>query len=185
MFSDLIANVASAISNQPTVIDFEHDAEQRFDEWFLTFRARLRGLPDNLRKLLERDDDQVQIQSLIYAGASGRPKIVKDDLEAAIDLIEWNQKNKLQLFAEVEFSADERLERLMHMFIDRGGGTLKQLYGYLGSKRISAEAVHRKLRSFVALGFCALSRDLDGGDSGPLEIFPPDPATNSQGNQTI
>jgi Primase C terminal 2 (PriCT-2)/Protein of unknown function (DUF3987) len=184
MFCSEIDKVASQFSNQPTTIDFDADAGKFFDEWFKKYRARLRGMHDNLRKLLERDDDQVQIQSLIYAVADGRAAITKDDLEPAIALIEWNQKNKLQLFAEVEFTNDERLERLIQRFVDLGGGTLKQLYKYLGSKRVSAEAVHRKLRSFVALGFCTLSRQLDG-EAGPLEIFPPDPDANSQGSQQI
>jgi Primase C terminal 2 (PriCT-2)/Protein of unknown function (DUF3987) len=185
MFDERVSRVAAQMPNQLAVVEFTSDAAKFYEEWFFKHRARLRGLPDNLRKLLERNEDQVQIQSLIYAVADARRESTKDDLEAAIALVEWNQQNKLQLFAEVEFSADERLERLIHRFIDHGGGTLKQLYGYLGSKRMSAEAVHRKLRSFVALGFCTLSRDLDEGGAGPLEIFPPDPTINSQGSQTI
>lgn len=178
LFNDQIAKVANP--GQLTTLEFSPEAEKCFDEWFYKFRARLRGMPDNLRKLLERNEDQVQIQSVIYATSDGRSVIEKDDVEPAIKVIEWNQENKLRLFAEVEFSADERLERLMHAFIDRGGGTLGQMYKYLGSKRISAEAVHKKLRSFVALGFCTLSRQLD--ESGPpLEIFPPDDADDSQG----
>jgi hypothetical protein len=171
MFSDQINKVAGNVSNQLAVVEFAPGAEKTYNDWFYKFRARLRGMPENLRKLLERNEDQAQIMALIYATADGRRLIENEDIESAISLVEWNQENKFRLFAEVEFSAEERLERLLHIFIDRGGGKLKELYNYLGSKRISAEAVHRKLRSFSALGFCELSRKLEE-PGPPLEIWP-------------
>ena len=53
---------------------------------------------------MERDDDQVQIQAIIYAAADGRRVAGADDVKAAIALIEWSGTNKLQLFGEVEFN---------------------------------------------------------------------------------
>jgi hypothetical protein len=157
----------------PARLDFEFEARERFLEWFSSYRRRLRSLPDNLRKLLEREDDQVQIQAIIYAGADGRRVVSVQDMEAAIALIEWSGSNKLQLFGEVEFNQDQRLERLMRAFVDRGGGTLKELYRYLGSLA-NAEAVHRKLRAMAELSICILSRPLDQPSKEPLRLYPLD-----------
>jgi hypothetical protein len=172
-FSANIEKTLTHISNQPATVEFDEEAREYFKDWFIQFRARLRCLPDNLRKLFERDDDQVRIQAMMYAVAEGRRVAVKVEVEAAIELIEWSGKNKLKLFAEVEFNEDQRLERLMRRFLDRGGGNLKQLYSYLGSKTGSAEAVHRKLKAFAALGICALSRGIDQPSRDPLYIRPP------------
>jgi hypothetical protein len=172
-FKRLFGEKLDIVLKQPAPIEFELPARDRFKEWFYRHRRRLRSLPDNLRKLMEREDDQVQIQAIIYAAADGRRVATVDDVDAAIALIEWSGTNKLQLFGEVEFNADQRLERRMQAFIDRGGGTLTALYRDLGNLG-NREAVHRKLRAFVALGSCTLSRPLDQPSREPLVIFPPD-----------
>lgn len=122
---------------------------------------------------MERDDDQVRIHALIYAVADGRRAIGVEDLQAAAALIEWSGENKLRLFAEVEFSGDQRLERRIQSFIDRGAGTMTELYRDLGTLG-NREAVHRKLRAFVALGGCTLSLPLDQPSREPLRIIPAD-----------
>jgi len=172
-FARLFGETLDKVLKQPGPIEFEMEAREHFDAWFHRHRRRLRSLPDNLRKLLEREDDQVQIQAIIYAAADGRRVADVDDVAAAIALIEWSGANKLQLFGEVEFNQDQRLERRMEAFIDRGGGTLKALYRDLGNLG-NREAVHRKLRAFVALGSCTLSRPLDQPSREPLLIVPPD-----------
>jgi hypothetical protein len=171
-FKEQITKAVNSCLDTPAKFLFCDSVEKRFDEWFQTFRIWLRALPDPLRKLFSRNEDHVQIQTMIYATADGRCSATLDDLEAAIAFVEWNQKNKLMLFADVEFSEDQRLERLMRAFVDHNGGTLKQLYAYLGSKGGSAEAVHRKLKSFAALGLCTLSRSLDDRSREPLIIRP-------------
>lgn len=157
----------------PGPIEFDADAREEFDEWFIVHRRRLRSLPDNLRKLMEREDDQVQIQAIVYAAADGRRCAGIDDVKAAIALVEWSGTNKLQLFGEVEFNQDQRLERRMQAFIDRGAGPITKLYRDLGNLG-NREAVYRKLRAMVALGGCTLSRALDEPSRAPLIIFPPD-----------
>jgi hypothetical protein len=170
-FARLFGEKLNQVITSPAPFDFEFEARVHFDEWFFRHRKRLRSLPDNLRKLLEREDDQVQIQAIIYAAADGRRVVSLRDMEASIALIEWSGDNKLQLFGEVEFNQDQRLERLMHAWIDRGGGTLTELYRYLGSLG-NAEGVHRKLKAMAALGICMLSRPLDQPSREPLRIYP-------------
>jgi hypothetical protein len=162
-----------AVLRQPAPIVFDVEARERFHEWFLHHRGHLRSLPDNLRKLLEREDDQVRIQATIYAAADGRRVAGIDDVEAAAALIEWSGQNKLQLFGEVEFNTDQRLERRMLAWVDRGGGTLGELYRDLGNLG-QAEPVHRKLRSLAAIGRIFLSRAIDQPSREPLRIISPD-----------
>jgi hypothetical protein len=171
-FARLFGENLDKVLKQPCQIEFTIDARERFVEWFHGHRRRLRSLDENLRKLLEREDDQVQIQAIIYAAADGRNIAGVEDVEAAISLIEWSGANKIKLFGEVEYNGDQRLERRMQVFIDRGGGQLKALYRDLGNLG-NREAVHRKLRAFVALGSCTLSRPLDQPSREPLEIIPP------------
>jgi hypothetical protein len=170
-FARLFSEKLNQVITSPAAFEFELEARAHFVEWFLKHRKRLRSLPDNLRKLLEREDDQVQIQALIYAAADGRRVIEVRDVEAAIALIEWSGTNKLQLFGEVELNQDQRLERLMQAWVNRGGGSLTELRRYLGGVGTS-EAVHKKLRAMVALGHCIPSRPLEQPSKEPLRIYP-------------
>jgi hypothetical protein len=154
-------------------LTFEPQADSWLDTWFADFRKRMRSLPDNLRKLMGRDDDQVQIQALIYAAADGRRVISLDDAKAAAALIEWNRGNKIRLFGEVEFSREERLERRLIHWIGQGAGSTTDLYRYLG-RLGRREPVYRTLKVLIAEGSCTTSRALDQQSHEPLIIFPPE-----------
>jgi Protein of unknown function (DUF3987) len=172
LFAD---NLAKAITAPPAAISIDTEAHEWLRDWFLKSRRTLRSLADNLRKLIERDDDQLRIQSLIYAVAAGRRTINLDDVQAAAELVEWSRRNKMRLFSEIEFSAEQRLERRILKFIDRGGGTMTELYRYLGRDG-ARETVYRKLKIFVAEGSVRVNRPLDQTSREPLRLYRPDPA---------
>jgi hypothetical protein len=157
---------------EPNAMEFELRAREHRNEWFFEHRRRLRSLPDNLRKLLHRADDQVNIQAMMYAMDDGQRVIELDHTRSAIALIDWSNANKLRLFGEVELTQDQRLEQRMQAFIDRGAGTIVELYRYLG-RLGTREAVYRKLKAFVPQGICRLSRPLDQPSRELLRIYPP------------
>jgi hypothetical protein len=171
-FARLFAGKMGEVLREPGAILFEQMAEEWFDQWFLDYRKRLRSLPDNLRKLMERDDDQVKIQALIYAVADGRRVASVDDFKPAAALVEWSRENKLRLFGEVELSADQRLERRILTWIARGGGAMTELYRFLGRDG-TKEAIYRKLKPLVAMGEVMASRPLDQPSREPLYLYPP------------
>jgi hypothetical protein len=171
-FAWLFEGKLSEVLRQPGAVTFEPKAEEWFEQWFHDYRKRLRSLPDNLRKLMERDDDQLKIQALIYAVADGRRTANLDDFRAAAALVEWSRENKLRLFGEVELNADQRLERRMLKWIERGGGTMRELYRFLGRDG-TREAVYRKLKPLVAMGEVIASRPLDQPSREALHLYPP------------
>jgi hypothetical protein len=172
-FAELFKGNLAKASTPSGEIAMDAEAHEWLKQWFLKCRLTLRGLRDNLRKLMERDDDQARIQALIYAVADGRQVISLDDVTAAAALIEWSRKNKMRLLGEVEFNADQRLERRILAWIERGAGTMIELYRYLGRDG-TREAVHRKLKVLAIEGSVTLSRPLDQPSREPLRLYPPE-----------
>jgi hypothetical protein len=170
-FAQTFDGLLAEVIRVGAALEFEPDADVWLDNWFADFRKWMHSLPDNLRKLMGRDDDQVQIQALIYAAADGRSEISLEHVKAAAALIEWNRGNKMRLFGEVEYHKDQRVERLIIGWVQRGGGTRKQLWAYLGG-RATADVVNRKLQALAAVGVLTLSKRLDDQTGGPLLILP-------------
>jgi Protein of unknown function (DUF3987) len=170
-FAMLFNQSLGGVLGVPEPIALAPQAHEWLRQWFLAGRRLLRSQPDHLRKLMERDEDQAKIQALIYAVADGRRVMSLEDVQAGAALVDWSRENKMRLFGEVEFNADQPLERRMLKWIARGGGTMTQLYRFLGRDG-TREPVHRKLRALAAEGAVILSRPLDPPSREPLSLYP-------------